>query len=100
MFSYFAEKRHKTSISEKRPKVPAWPPSDSDSTWSHGIKSIKNQCGTFNAWLPQTSTRLYTNCVMFVVIKCSIVVFYIEFVRRKDCILVVSDIFPSINMLP
>ena len=31
---------------------------DSDSTWSHDIKSTKNHCGTFNAWLPQTSTRL------------------------------------------
>ena len=50
---------HKSSISEKRPRVPAWHPSDSDSTWSHDIKSIKTHCGTFTARLPQTSTRLY-----------------------------------------
>ena len=49
---------HKSSISEKRPRVPAWHPSDSDSTWSHDIKSIKTHCGTFTARLPQTSTRL------------------------------------------
>ena len=49
---------HKSSISEKRPRVPAWHPSDYDSTWSHDIKSIKTHCGTFTARLPQTSTRL------------------------------------------
>ena len=49
---------HKYSISEKRPRVPAWHPSDSDCTWIHDIKSIKTHCGTFFAWLPQTSTRL------------------------------------------
>ena len=49
---------HKSSISEKRPRVPAWNPSDSDCTWSHDIKSMKTHCGTFFAWLPQTSTRL------------------------------------------
>ena len=38
---------HKSSISEKRPRVPAWHPSDSDCTWSHDIKSIKTHCGTF-----------------------------------------------------
>ena len=49
---------HKSSISEKRPRVPARHPSDSDSTWSHDIKSVKTHCGTFTARLPQTSTRL------------------------------------------
>ena len=53
---------HKSSISEKRPRVPAWHPSDSDSTWSHDIKSIKTHCGTFTARLPQTSTRLKAGC--------------------------------------
>ena len=62
VFSNFAGKRrHKTSISEKRPRVPAWHPSDYDTTWYHDIKSIKNHCVTFNAWLPQTCTRLYMN---------------------------------------
>ena len=51
---------HKSSISENRPRVPAWHPSDSDCTWSRDIKSIKTHCGTFFAWLRQTSTRL--NC--------------------------------------
>ena len=67
MFSYFAEKRrHKTSISEKRPRVPASHPSDYDSTWSHDTKSIKNHCGTSNAWLPQTSTRLRHNAKLHI----------------------------------
>ena len=48
---------HKSSISEKRPRVPAWHPSDYYSTWSHAIKSIKTHCGTLTARLPQTSTR-------------------------------------------
>ena len=38
--------------------MPAWHPSDSDSTWAHDTKSIKTHCGTFTARLPQTSTRL------------------------------------------
>ena len=46
---------HKSSISEKRPRVPAWHPSDSDGTWSHDIKSIKTHCGTFFARLDQKS---------------------------------------------
>ena len=46
---------HKSSISEKRPSVPAWHPSDSDCTWSHDIKSIKTHCGTFFARLDQKS---------------------------------------------
>ena len=61
-FSYFAGKRctryHKNhQFLKKRPRVPAWHPSDSDSKWSH-IKSIKTHFGTFTAWLPETSTRL------------------------------------------
>ena len=40
--------------------MPAWHSSDSDSTWSHDIKSIKTHCGTFTARLPQTSTRLFS----------------------------------------
>ena len=46
---------YKSSISEKRPRVPAWHPSDSDSTWSHDIKSIKTHCGTFTARLDKKS---------------------------------------------
>ena len=35
--------------------VPAWHSSDSDSTSSHDIKSIKTHCGTFSARLDQKS---------------------------------------------
>ena len=55
---------HKSSISEKRPRVPAWDHSDSDCTLSHDIKSIKTHCGTFFAWLRQTSTRLTARVVV------------------------------------
>ena len=46
---------YKSSISDKCPRVPAWHPSDSDSTWSHDIKSIKTHCGTFTARLDKKS---------------------------------------------
>ena len=46
---------YKSSISEKCPRVPAWHPSDSDSAWSHDIKSIKTHCGTFTARLDTKS---------------------------------------------
>ena len=36
---------HRSSFSEKRPRVAAWHPSDSDSTWYHDIKSIKSIVG-------------------------------------------------------
>ena len=36
---------HKSSISEKLPRVAAWHPSDSDYTWYHDIKSIKTIVG-------------------------------------------------------
>ena len=44
-------------------RVPAWQSSYSDYTCYHGIKSIKNHCGTSTAWSPQTSTRLYFNFI-------------------------------------
>ena len=59
-FSTFRRKRaseyhYKSSISEKRPRVPAWHPLDSDSTGYHDIKSIKTHCGTFTARLDKKS---------------------------------------------
>ena len=46
------------NVWEESPRVSAWHPSYSDSTWYHDIKSINNYCGTFTTWLRHTSTRL------------------------------------------
>ena len=64
VFSHLAEKgrlsseyhiNHQFLRKKKRPRVPAWHPSDSDSTWFDYIESIKTHCGTFTARLEKNS---------------------------------------------